>query len=245
MIARRIRSPPAKAARREARQPSGVLGWPPASSVESPPPSPRPPPAPHARAKWYNQLRPYESCRCEPSGEPRLPAPAPCQQLCGRTPGKKETEPMQHEIVSREEWLAARLGLLREEKELTRRSDELARRRQELPWVRVNKEYRFETDAGTRLAGTSSEVLCSSSSTTSCSGPITRQDVHPARYRRRVQWPGVSRYSRFMTLPVSPASSTPSAISRRCDNNPFRRAYRRGPWPGIPSRCHPRPRHGR
>lgn len=56
---------------------------------------------------------------------------------------------MQHQIVSRrEEWLAARLGLLKEEKELTRRSDELARRRQELPWVRVDKGYRFETDEG-------------------------------------------------------------------------------------------------
>jgi len=51
-------------------------------------------------------------------------------------------------IVSREEWLAARLGLLKEEKELTRRSDELARRRQELPWVRVDKKYRFETNEG-------------------------------------------------------------------------------------------------
>src|SRR5882757_1934787 len=53
-----------------------------------------------------------------------------------------------HKTVSREEWLAARLGLLKEEKEQTRRSDELARRRQELPWVRVGKEYRFETDEG-------------------------------------------------------------------------------------------------
>ena len=55
---------------------------------------------------------------------------------------------MQNQVVSREEWLAARLGLLKEEKELTRRSDELARRRQELPWVRIDKEYRFETDEG-------------------------------------------------------------------------------------------------
>jgi predicted dithiol-disulfide oxidoreductase (DUF899 family) len=55
---------------------------------------------------------------------------------------------MQHQVVSRDEWLAARLALLNEEKELTRRSDELARRRQELPWVRVNKEYQFETDEG-------------------------------------------------------------------------------------------------
>jgi predicted dithiol-disulfide oxidoreductase (DUF899 family) len=55
---------------------------------------------------------------------------------------------MRHQVVSRAEWLAARLGLLKEEKELTRRSDELARRRQELPWVRIDKEYRFETDEG-------------------------------------------------------------------------------------------------
>ena len=51
-------------------------------------------------------------------------------------------------VVSREEWLAARLELLKAEKELTRRSDELARRRQELPWVRIDKKYRFETDEG-------------------------------------------------------------------------------------------------
>src|ERR1700726_2376900 len=56
---------------------------------------------------------------------------------------------MQHQVVSREEWLAARLELLEAEKELTRRSDELARGRQELPWVRIDKTYRFETDEGT------------------------------------------------------------------------------------------------
>jgi predicted dithiol-disulfide oxidoreductase (DUF899 family) len=53
-----------------------------------------------------------------------------------------------HMTGTRNEWLAARLQLLEAEKELTRRSDELARRRQELPWVRVDKEYRFETDEG-------------------------------------------------------------------------------------------------
>lgn len=51
-------------------------------------------------------------------------------------------------IVSRAEWLAARKELLAEEKALTRRSDELAQRRQELPWVRIDKDYRFETDGG-------------------------------------------------------------------------------------------------
>jgi predicted dithiol-disulfide oxidoreductase (DUF899 family) len=54
-----------------------------------------------------------------------------------------------HRIGTREDWLAARLELLDAEKELTRRSDELARLRQELPWVRIDKEYRFETDEGT------------------------------------------------------------------------------------------------
>jgi predicted dithiol-disulfide oxidoreductase (DUF899 family) len=59
-----------------------------------------------------------------------------------------------HLTGTREEWLAGRLDLLKAEKELTRRSDELARRRQELPWVRIDKEYRFETDEGSAsLAG--------------------------------------------------------------------------------------------
>jgi predicted dithiol-disulfide oxidoreductase (DUF899 family) len=53
-----------------------------------------------------------------------------------------------HVTGTRDEWLAARLELLGMEKELTRRSDELARRRQELPWVRIDKAYRFETDEG-------------------------------------------------------------------------------------------------
>ena len=49
---------------------------------------------------------------------------------------------------TREEWLTARLELLEAEKDLTRRSDDLARRRQQLPWVRVDKEYRFDTEEG-------------------------------------------------------------------------------------------------
>ena len=53
-----------------------------------------------------------------------------------------------NQIVSRNEWLSARLGLLEREKELTRLSDEVARKRQELPWVRVDKDYRFDTDQG-------------------------------------------------------------------------------------------------
>jgi predicted dithiol-disulfide oxidoreductase (DUF899 family) len=55
-----------------------------------------------------------------------------------------------HEAVTREEWAAARDELLAREKEHTRLGDELARRRRELPWVRVEKEYLFDTDDGTR-----------------------------------------------------------------------------------------------
>jgi predicted dithiol-disulfide oxidoreductase (DUF899 family) len=53
-----------------------------------------------------------------------------------------------HMTATREDWLAARLDLLAAEKALTRHSDELARLRQALPWVRVDKTYRFETEAG-------------------------------------------------------------------------------------------------
>jgi predicted dithiol-disulfide oxidoreductase (DUF899 family) len=53
-----------------------------------------------------------------------------------------------HLTGTREEWLAARLGLLGAEKELTRHGDEVARQRQALPWVRVDKEYRFDTNKG-------------------------------------------------------------------------------------------------
>jgi predicted dithiol-disulfide oxidoreductase (DUF899 family) len=55
-----------------------------------------------------------------------------------------------HKIGTRQEWSIARLELLEREKELTRMSDELARQRRELPWVPVEKEYRLETEAGTK-----------------------------------------------------------------------------------------------
>ncbi len=89
-----------------------------------------------------------------------------------------------HKIGTREEWLAARLELLEAEKELTRRGDELAQRRQELPWVRIDKEYRFETDEGMRHSQICSEGARSSSSITSCSAPSTRPGVRPARRSR-------------------------------------------------------------
>ncbi len=53
-----------------------------------------------------------------------------------------------HKTGTRKEWLAARIALLKDEKELTRRGDELAQRRQDLPWVPVDKTYRFDTEEG-------------------------------------------------------------------------------------------------
>jgi len=59
-----------------------------------------------------------------------------------------------HKVVNRQEWQAARDELLRQEKEHTRAGDELARQRRELPWVAIEKQYRFDTDEGPRtLAG--------------------------------------------------------------------------------------------
>src|SRR5690242_14388201 len=56
----------------------------------------------------------------------------------------------EHRVGTRGDWLAERIELLEREKELTRRSDELARQRRGLPWVRVEKEYAFDTDEGTK-----------------------------------------------------------------------------------------------
>jgi predicted dithiol-disulfide oxidoreductase (DUF899 family) len=62
---------------------------------------------------------------------------------------KGTTEPTtKHKTGTREQWLTARLELLKAEKEHTRRGDELARQRQELPWVRIERDYRFDTDQG-------------------------------------------------------------------------------------------------
>jgi predicted dithiol-disulfide oxidoreductase (DUF899 family) len=62
-----------------------------------------------------------------------------------------------HTTGTRQDWLKARLTLLDAEKELTRRSDEVAKQRQELPWVRIDKEYRLDTDAG---AATLADLFC-------------------------------------------------------------------------------------
>jgi predicted dithiol-disulfide oxidoreductase (DUF899 family) len=65
-----------------------------------------------------------------------------------KKPAKERKTMTTHKTGTREEWLAERLELLEAEKELTQRGDELARRRQELPWVRIDKKYRFDTEEG-------------------------------------------------------------------------------------------------
>jgi predicted dithiol-disulfide oxidoreductase (DUF899 family) len=62
----------------------------------------------------------------------------------------KENAMTEHKTGTREEWQVAREALLKREKELTHVSDELARQRRELPWVRIEKQYRFETDDGSK-----------------------------------------------------------------------------------------------
>ena len=68
--------------------------------------------------------------------------------LKSNTSFKRGERKMSIRIATRQEWLTERLRLLEEEKELTRRSDEVARRRQNLPWVKIDKDYQFNTDSG-------------------------------------------------------------------------------------------------
>src|SRR5258708_2527959 len=84
---------------------------------------------------------------CEPPGS------ASCRNCTNRrwttaVGNEWRSEMATHRIGSREQWQAARIELLKAEKELTRRGDDLARQRQELPWVRIDKEYRFDTNEG-------------------------------------------------------------------------------------------------
>jgi hypothetical protein len=87
----------------------------------------------------------------------------------------------EHKVGTREEWLAARNELLERENEHAERSEELARERQELPWVPVEKEYRFETDDGEKTLAELFDDRPSCSPTTSCSGRSTREPVRVAR----------------------------------------------------------------
>ena len=88
---------------------------------------------------------------------------------------------MKHKTGTRKQWLAARLKLLKSEKELTRRSDDVARQRQELPWVRIDKEYRFETEESNASLTDLFRGRSHSSFIISCSGQTIRRGVRPAR----------------------------------------------------------------
>jgi hypothetical protein len=92
-----------------------------------------------------------------------------------------------HQVVSHQEWQAARGELLQREKEHTRMGDELARQRRELPWVTIEKEYRLDTDDGTR---TLAELFDGRCSTTSCSDRATRRGARSTR-----RWPMASTAS--------------------------------------------------
>src|SRR5438552_17032641 len=78
-----------------------------------------------------------------------VPVPSPWARPPEWLPGRRRAM-TDHRIGTREEWAAAREELLAREKEHTRLGDELARQRRELPWVRVEKEYRLDTDDGPR-----------------------------------------------------------------------------------------------
>src|SRR5207249_6573324 len=97
------------------------------------------------------------------------------------THNQERTAMTKHMTGTRKEWLAARLELLKAEKELTRRSDELARRRQELPWVRIDKKYRFDTDEGSASLADLFQRRSLLLSIISCLVPIIPRDARPAR----------------------------------------------------------------
>jgi predicted dithiol-disulfide oxidoreductase (DUF899 family) len=151
-----------------------------------------------------------------------------------------------HTTGTREEWLKARLELLEEEKQLTRRGDDVARRRQELPWVRVSEEYRFETDAGSAsladLFGGRSQLLVYhfmfgpdyKAGCPSCSAIADGFDgsvVHLANHDvafcavSRAQLPKLQTYKRRMGWSFPWASSFDSDF-----NHDFHAAYTKEEW---------------
>src|SRR5689334_24951083 len=110
-------------------------------------------PCSHFTARSSTRSTPSSTRRCRCSGRQVAAESADRRPMdSGASPDlysaqdirtKGDSSMTAHEVTSREEWLAAREKLLEREKEHTRLGDELARRRRELPWVRVEKEYRF------------------------------------------------------------------------------------------------------
>src|SRR5579859_4134831 len=79
-----------------------------------------------------------------------MDSPASLDRYLHRGITKEEEHMTDHKVATQQEWQAARDELLQREKDHTRVGDELARQRRELPWVRVETDYRFETSEGTR-----------------------------------------------------------------------------------------------
>jgi predicted dithiol-disulfide oxidoreductase (DUF899 family) len=94
---------------------------------------------------------------------------------------QRETQMTDHKIGTREEWLAAREQLLAREKEHTRLGDELAQQRRELPRVRVEKEYRFDTDEGEKSLGELFDGRVSQA-------PLEKLQAHKRRMGWSVPW---------------------------------------------------------
>lgn len=88
---------------------------------------------------------------------------------------------MEHPVVSREEWLAARKALLAKEKAWTRLRDELSEERRALPWVRIDKDYVFEGPNGKETLADLFAGAANWSSSISCSGPAGRTRASAAR----------------------------------------------------------------
>src|SRR5437870_506459 len=138
-----------------------------------------------------------------------------------------------HKVASREEWLAVREALLAREKEHTRMGDDLARQRRELPWVRVEKEYSFETDEGIRTLAELFDGRSQLLVYPSCSARATRRGARPAPLAPmpstasfHISTPGTSRWFTFRARPwrsswpisagwagASPGSHRPAASS--------------------------------
>src|SRR5216117_1761034 len=155
-----------------------------------------------------------------------------------------------HKTGTREQWLAARLDLLKAEKELTHRSDELARRRQELPWVRIDKKYEFDTDDGSAsladlfrgrsqllvyhyMFGPDYTAGCATCSTirtgstaSPCTWPITTSRLRRCRGRRSRSCRRISGGWGGVSpgRPRPAATSTPTSTSHSPRNNSARGA---------------------
>ncbi len=171
-----------------------------------------------------------------------------------------------HITGTRDEWLAARLELLDAEKDLTRRADELAKRRQELPWVRLDKPYRFETDEGSASLGDlfrgRSQLLvyhfmfgpdykagCPSCSAIAdgFNGSVVHLANHDVTLMAvsRAPLAKLQEYKRRMGWTFPWASSSPQRLQRRLRRLVHRGAAARRPHLQLPAREAGRRRPGR